>query len=84
MPRSITVKTLGDLVEHGYRLTCWCNTCLAIRPDADLDWLIEKLGGDFVFVDPKGNRLSEHWPCPACNKPMELRLSPPTKPRMEK
>lgn len=53
MPSPITIASFGDLLDHGYGIWAWCETCQTSRP-VDVRRIAEKLGRDTIYV---GRRL---------------------------
>jgi hypothetical protein len=48
-PQEISIRTLGDLVAHGYGMNALCERCRH-RVDLDMAALIERFGAQFVYV----------------------------------
>ena len=74
---TLSVATLGDLLDTGHALACSCDHCRSIQPDADLAELIRRLGRDFVWVHPTKRLLAPYLICPDCLGELDYRLSPP-------
>jgi DNA-directed RNA polymerase subunit RPC12/RpoP len=60
--RSISIRTLGDLVAHGYGMNALCEHCRH-RVDLDMQMLIRRFGADFVYV---GKTLDPRLRCTRC------------------
>ena len=63
--QSISLRTLGDLKQAGYRLygNCYCGR----SRELDLDMLIERYGEDYVFINE--HRIQRSLKCTSCGHP---------------
>lgn len=62
--QGITLKTFGDLLRHGYKLTGFCRRC-GVHKDIDL----AAVPADRVYVGAS-------FKCRACSGKVEITLSP--------
>jgi DNA-directed RNA polymerase subunit RPC12/RpoP len=60
--RSISVRSLGDLVAHGYGMNALCERCRH-RVDLDMTALIQRFGARFVYV---GKTVVPYLRCTRC------------------
>ena len=75
MRPTITISTLQDLSDHGYRLEGNCLTCGRGRP-LDLAKLIERFGPGYSYVNE--TRIRAALACTACgSRGGTLTIRPP-------
>jgi hypothetical protein len=74
-----TIDTLGDLIDHGFRLSIHCeNQFCRHYTSLDLHALAERFGRDFVTIG-KPNPLTARMRCSKCGgKDLGLILQPVT------
>jgi uncharacterized Zn finger protein len=56
----ITLRTVGDLLDHGYTLSAWCPSCHRFGK-VDLHAVAERLGRDRSYLRP-----SVRYRCKEC------------------
>lgn len=70
---TITISTIGDLLDHGYGLDGWCPECQTGRP-LDLEALVIRYGRNASYLKP-GSPIRLR--CRDCGARADYHLSTP-------